>query len=105
MGVWNPLVHDFDGSGATLKRHPPVWHILRTAHPGLTHQGYTLDTMPEETDRRPLERPFWEPPADSTDLAAAPRRSGPLSVERHRKADGRLLILYARRADPESEGS
>jgi hypothetical protein len=28
--------------------------------------------------------------------AAPPERSGPLAVERHRKADGRLLILYSR---------
>ncbi len=42
--------------------------------------------MPQETDRGSAEdRP---PPPEP------PERAGPLSVERRRKADGRLLILY-----------
>jgi hypothetical protein len=39
------------------------------------------------------------PPADGT---VEPERNGPLISERHRKTDGRLLILYraARSEDP-----
>lgn len=34
------------------------------------------------------------PAAPPADRPAEPERSGPLLLERHRKADGRLLILY-----------
>ncbi len=32
-------------------------------------------------------------------MVAPPERSGPLTLARHRKADGRLLILYSRGDD------
>jgi hypothetical protein len=61
--------------------------------------------MPEETDRGSAEdrpTPPGEPektdPRSAEDRPTPPReppgRNGSLSVERHRKADGRLLILY-----------
>ncbi len=44
------------------------------------------------------------PPAPPADGAVEPGRSGPLIFERHRKADGRLLILYrAAREDAAAE--
>lgn len=48
-----------------------------------------MDAVPKETDRSSTDD-SPPPPAEP------PRRSGPLIVERHRKADGRLLILYFR---------
>ncbi len=54
--------------------------------------------MPEGIDRRSSSDPS-APPADGAPAAPAPERSGPLVLERHRKADGRLLILYSRESD------
>jgi hypothetical protein len=60
--------------------------------------------MPERIDRRPAVDPP-APPANSPAPPTAPERSGPLVLERHRKADGRLLILYVREEDPGGEDS
>jgi hypothetical protein len=79
------VVHHPDGIGATLS--------ACRAYP---------DPMSEETNRRSSS----DPPADSAPaVRPTAERSGPLALERLRKADGRLLILYARQADPEGEGS
>ncbi len=51
--------------------------------------------MPEGIDRRSSSDPP-APPADRAPAVAPPERSGPLALARHRKADGRLLILYSR---------
>lgn len=69
MGEWTSSCKTTDGSGATLRR-------------------YTVDEMAEETERESAEDRPVPPPVDP------PRRCGPLAVEHHRKADGRLLILY-----------
>ena len=50
------------------------------------------------------QQPPGEPGAGASARGAAkqegePERCGPLLVERHRKADGRQLILYRRVAD------
>jgi hypothetical protein len=59
--------------------------------------------MPGDTDRKPTGNPYAEHSAPIDDRE--PRLGDILSVERLRKADGRLLILYARRANPGDEGS
>jgi hypothetical protein len=57
--------------------------------------GYTFETMTEgHREHPPLPR-AESPPEDRDD----PGRCGPLVVERHRKADGRLLILYRAAAE------
>jgi hypothetical protein len=48
--------------------------------------------MPEDTDRKSAGDPCVEHSAPPQD--GEPRQDDVLSVERHRKADGRLLILY-----------
>ncbi len=58
--------------------------------------------MPEHTDRGHTAQragpagSAGDPPVEgATPIdSGGPRREGVLSVERHRKADGRLLILY-----------
>ena len=42
----------------------------------------------------PLGRADEDPPAERSEEAAAPERYGPLALARHRKDDGRSLILY-----------
>jgi hypothetical protein len=54
--------------------------------------------MPEGIDLRSSSDPS-APPADCAPAVAPPERSGPLALARHRKADGRLLILYSREDD------
>jgi hypothetical protein len=54
--------------------------------------------MPEGIDRRSSSDPS-APPADRAPAGAPQERSGPLTLARHRKADGRLLILYSRERD------
>ncbi len=44
------------------------------------------------------------PPALRPDGAAERERGGPLVLERHRKADGRLLILYRSAGGEPTEG-
>ena len=51
-----------------------------------------MNTMPEDTDRKSAGDPCVEHSAPPQD--GEPRQDDVLSVERHRKADGRLLILY-----------
>ncbi len=43
------------------------------------------------------------PPVPPEDGKDRPERSGPLIFERHRKADGRLLILYRAAREDASE--
>ena len=45
------------------------------------------------------QQPPGEPGAAEPKQEGEPERCGPLLVERHRKADGRQLILYRRVAD------
>ena len=62
-----------------------------------------LPVTPAEPRREPdadtgQERGAERLPAPDRDAGAARERSGPLLVERHRKADGRALILYSEAA-------
>jgi len=48
---------------------------------------------------KPPQPPPSEPPgseAGGSDAISDGERLGPLTIERHRKADGRALILYSR---------
>ena len=45
--------------------------------------------------------PDSQSPAEQAEAGRPPERFGPLTVERHRKDDGRALILYTRTEDPE----
>jgi hypothetical protein len=59
--------------------------------------------MPEDTDPKPVREPPVEHFSPTPDHNGS--RDGVLSVERLRKADGRLLILYAHRSNAQGEGS
>jgi hypothetical protein len=59
--------------------------------------------MPEGTDPKPTRTPPVKHSAPISDRNGS--RDDALSVERLRKADGRLLILYARRAGARGERS
>jgi len=50
--------------------------------------------MPEETDRRAPGEPFGPAAGSLPPVQSEVERRGPLAIERHAKADGRLLILY-----------
>ncbi len=59
--------------------------------------------MPEGTDPKPTRTPPVKHSAPISDRNGG--RDDVLSVERLRKADGRLLILYVHRSNARSEGS
>ena len=56
------------------------------------------------TGEQPPEGPGAAEPPGHPGLDAPPERCGPLAVERRRKEDGRLLLLYSRTREP-SEGA
>jgi hypothetical protein len=52
------------------------------------------------TGEQPPGGPRAAEPPRHPGLDAPPERYGPLTVERRRKEDGRLLILYSRTREP-----
>ena len=60
-------------------------------------------TSPADAHEQSLPRPAARPPAPG-EQAERPETFGPLAVTRHVKDDGRALILYTLRAQPDASG-
>jgi hypothetical protein len=79
----------------------PKERVISSPHT-YRHNRVYREQVTERTDRSSPDDPpaaragYSAEPVAELQTAADAERYGPLTVERHRKADGRMLILYER---------
>jgi hypothetical protein len=92
---------EVDGNTANNGRRSPERSGLEREPLATAHAGYTLDGMAAKPTDAGEGSGAGDTPAER-EGEGAQERYGPLRVERHRKDDGRALILYTRPETPQT---